>query len=168
MKESASFEMFQKKLQGICDEHDLIARFQYDKYPIKMVIQPCNNFDSQLSMMESVSDDGSGYISQDASITFYMEDGELGERIKGTFDISDTLKTKLKTMFKKLHFLYLQHFHRELIQNKVLNSIPKIEEEDVAPNGEIPIEDFLLDELGEEPPEGAEPSNAPTGQEESE
>ena len=128
MSEKSSFEMYQKKLQGLCDEHNLVAKIQYDRYPIQLVIMPCTGVDGQLSMMEGISDSGAGYISQDAAIIFYMEDGELNERIKGTFDIADTLKTKLKTLYKKLHFLYLQFFHRELITKYGLAHIPRITE----------------------------------------
>jgi len=128
MNESGKFEIYKKKLQGICDENDLVGKFVYDKYPMKLIIQPCKDPDAQMSMLEGVADDGSGYISPDAVLMFYFEDGDLVERIKGTFDMGDTLKNKLKTLFKKMHYLYLQFFHRELITSYGLSHIPRIQD----------------------------------------
>lgn len=128
MNESGKFEIYKKKLQGICDENDLVGKFVYDKYPMKLIIQPCKDPDAQMSMLEDIADDGSGYISPDAMLMFYFEDGDLVERIKGTFDMGDTLKSKLKTLFKKMHYLYLQFFHRELVTSHGLIHIPRIQD----------------------------------------
>lgn len=156
MNESGKFEIYKKKLQGICDENDLVGRFIYDVYPIKMIVQPSTDLDSQISMLESAGDNGSGYISPDASIMFYFEDGELVERIKGTFDMSDSLKTKLKTLFKKMHYLYLQYFHRELVKYG-LNYIPRISNGTEKPKEAEPIEEYEQGSFeDDDPAEGSE------------
>ena len=58
MSEMTKYESYKKKLQGICDENDLTFRFRPDKYPIKLIIRPCSDYDSQLSMIECVEDNG--------------------------------------------------------------------------------------------------------------
>lgn len=143
MNESAKYEMYMKKLEGICNENDLIAHIYPDNYPIRMVIQPLTDIDSQMSMLENVEENG--YTSPDASITYYMKDGDLFEKIKGTFEIGDALKTKLKNLFKNLHRCYLQFFHREIIVNHLLapGLIPNIKsDKDKLPEGAEPLETF--------------------------
>ena len=54
-----------------------------------------------------------GYISQDAAIVFEM-DGVLKPQIRGQIEISEALLNKLKILFKKMHYLWLQHFHCEV------------------------------------------------------
>ena len=147
MNESAKYEMYMKKLEGICNENDLIAHIYPDNYPIRMVIQPLTDIDSQMSMLENVEENG--YTSPDASITYYMKDGDLFEKIKGTFEIGDALKTKLKNLFKNLHRCYLQFFHREIIVNHLLapGLIPNIKsDKDKLPAGAEPLETFEDDD----------------------
>lgn len=40
MSEISMYEAQKKKLQGLCDEHDLIYRFVKDRYPITLTIKP--------------------------------------------------------------------------------------------------------------------------------
>lgn len=40
MSEISMYEAQKKKLQGLCDEHDLTYRFIKDAYPIQLIIKP--------------------------------------------------------------------------------------------------------------------------------
>ena len=61
MSELSKYEAYQKKLQGICDENNLVFRFRKDKYPITLTIRPVMGLEGQMSMLESVEENG--YIS---------------------------------------------------------------------------------------------------------
>lgn len=51
MSEISMYEAQKKKLQGLCDEHDLVFRFIKDRYPITLTIKPVQGMDAQLSML---------------------------------------------------------------------------------------------------------------------
>ena len=40
MSEISMYEAQKKKMQGLCDEHDLVYRFEKDRYPIIFTIKP--------------------------------------------------------------------------------------------------------------------------------
>lgn len=141
MNERSSLESVKKKLDGICDNHNLINKLIYDKYPISLVILPCKDPEGQMSMLESVEDNGRGYISPDASLTLYFEDGDLIKRVKGTFDMDGTLEGKIENLFKKIHYFYLQVFHRELINSPYLKFIPRITG-NAVPTAAQPVESY--------------------------
>ena len=62
MTEAAKYEMYFKKLQGICDENNLVAHIYAANYPIRMVIQPLTDIDSQMTMLENVEENGYTYL----------------------------------------------------------------------------------------------------------
>ena len=87
MSEISMYEAQKKKMQGLCDEHDLVYRFEKDKYPIIFTIKPVQGMDAQISMLENVEE--VGYRSPDASMTWIFEDGVLETKVTGgTFTIS--------------------------------------------------------------------------------
>lgn len=102
MSEISQYESYKKKLQGVCDENDLVFRFVRTEYPI-------------------------------------------------TLTISDALFSKIKNLFKKLHYFWLQYFFRELIEKGVLttSTMPVIDEddaEDFNPDSEEDDEEEDFDE----------------------
>lgn len=58
MSEISMYEAQKKKLQGLCDEHDLVFRFIKDRYPITLTIKPVQGMDAQISMLENVEEVG--------------------------------------------------------------------------------------------------------------
>lgn len=58
MSEISMYEAQKKKMQGLCDEHDLVYRFEKDKYPIIFTIKPVQGMDAQISMLENVEEVG--------------------------------------------------------------------------------------------------------------
>lgn len=95
MSEISMYEAQKKKLQGLCDEHDLTYRFIKDAYPIQLIIKPIQGMDAQITMLEAVED--TGYISPEASMTWIFRDGVLETKVTGgTFTISKTLRTKIE------------------------------------------------------------------------
>lgn len=147
MSESAKYEAYKKKLDGICDENNLVFKFNHNRYPITLTIRPVSGLEAQMSMLEAAEDEG--YISPDAAIIFAYKDGALTYKISETFTISDALFSKLKNLFKNLHFTWLQYFFRDVCERKLLTdrNMPVIAEEeaddtaDEAPECE-PLEEF--------------------------
>jgi hypothetical protein len=140
--ESAKFEAYRKKLQGVCDENNLVYTLRKDKYPITLAISTTGGMDGQLTMLENAEVDG--FRSPDARLVFFFKDGALSWRISDTFTISDTLFSKLKNLYKNLHFTWLQFFHREIVESGIIenSAMPTIDDEDDAEN----IVDDSLDE----------------------
>lgn len=132
MNEISIFETYKKKLQGICDENNLVYRFRYDTYPITLTIRPCGGVSEQLSMLECMDD--RNYTSPDASIIFMFADGTITYNTSQTFTIGDALFTKIKNLFKNMHYSWLQYFFRSVIESQALRpgTMPVIDESNVA------------------------------------
>ncbi|MCI8620235.1 MAG: hypothetical protein HFG44_09260 [Oscillospiraceae bacterium] len=128
MSERAKYEAYKKKLEGICEENNLVFSFNHNRYPITLTIRPVSGLDAQLSMLESVEEDG--YISPEATIVFAYKDGALSYKTSETVTISDALFSKLKNLFKNLHFTWLQYFFRDICERKLLTeqNMPVISE----------------------------------------
>lgn len=132
MSESAKYEAYKKKLEGICEENNLVFSFNHNRYPITLTIRPVSGMEAQMTMLEAAEDNG--YISPDASIVFAYKDGALTYQISETFTIGDTLFSKLKNLFKNLHFTWLQYFFRDVFERKLLTgrNMPVIDEDEAV------------------------------------
>lgn len=154
MSEISLYEAQIKKMQGLCDEHELVYRFIKDDYPITFIIKPAQNMEAQMSMLEEVED--VGYRSPDASMTWIFEDGVLTTKVQGgIFTISKTLRTKIESILIKMINYWQQFFFREIIEKNVLtrdnmpaisdggSNLPKGAEplESDVEDGEMPYED---------------------------
>ena len=146
MTELAKFEVYYKKLQGICDENGLVFSFKKDIYPIRLTVRPTRDVSGQMEMLEMTEE--KGYTSPDAFLSFYMQDGELVMKTSKTLTMSDTLIGKLRNLYKNMHYLWLQFFYRDLVESGRLDSrmLPKVTESE----GKEPLEDFDEDELDED------------------
>ena len=165
MSEISMYEAQKKKLQGLCDEHDLVYRFVKDRYPITLTIKPVQGMDAQISMLENVEE--VGYRSPDASMTWIFEDGVLETKVTGgTFTISKTLRGKIENVLIKMITYWQQYFFRDVMEKNALRAglMPVIDEDDAdddIPDGAEPLEEFDEDEVpepgdDEEGSEGAE------------
>lgn len=154
MSEISKYEAQKKKLEGLCEEHDLTYRFRHDDYPITLTIKPLQGVEEQLSMLEEA--ETKDYISPDASMVIYRKDGELAMKINGTFTISEALRSKLKNIYLKLSDFWLQYFFRDLIERNAFRSMPVIDEdeaEDDEEDPEDPDEEDEIDDSGADPDE---------------
>jgi len=120
MSELTKYEAYKKKLEGICDENELVYRFTKDKYPISLIIKPSQDVSAQLTLISRSDDEG--VISSRATLVFAYRDGELDIRTTESFAISDTLLNKLKNLYKNMHACWVQHFHRSIIEQGLLSS----------------------------------------------
>lgn len=147
MTESGKYEVYLKKLDGICEENNLTYSLRTNRYPCTLTIKPLGGLDAQISMLE---DDDTSYISPDASIVFAYIDGELSLKMSETFTISDALLSKIKRLFKNLYAMWTQFFFRDILARGVLQA------------GDFPVAaeawtgDDEEDEPGDDAPEAAE------------
>lgn len=111
MSEESKYEAYQKKLQGICDENNLAYEFKKDTYPISLIISPLTGLQEQLSLEPEDNEDEN---SPDAEIALTYKGGMLGYKMSETFIISDALFSKIKNLFKNLHYTWLQFFSGRL------------------------------------------------------
>ena len=146
MSEIDKYEAQKKKLDGLCEEHDLSYRFRHDGYPITLTILPLQGVEEQLSMLADAED--RDYISQDASMVIYRKDGDLATKINGTFTISEALRSKFKNIYLKLSDFWLQYFFRDVMERDAVRSMPVIDEDEAEDEAE---------EEPEEEDDGAEP-----------
>ena len=159
MSESAKYDAQMKKLEGLCEEHDLTFRFNHNSYPITLVIRPAQGMDQQLSMLENA--DSRDYISPDASMVIYRKDGELSMKIHGTFTLPESLRSKLKNLYVKLSDFWLQYFHRDIMQRHSLSgaAMPVIDENEADDSDEVDegFEEVEPSESADQEDEATEP-----------
>lgn len=143
MTEITKFDAQKKKLDDLCQEHNLTYRFYKECYPIRLTIRPLQGFGEQISMLEAA--DGEDYISPDASMTWIFKDCELSSTVSGgTFTISKTLRAKIENILLKMVSFWEQYFFRYLIEGNRLSQrqLPVIDESqhedppEAAPNSD--------------------------------
>ena len=118
--EADKYEGFRQKLENICDENGLLYTFSTEGYPITLTISPQQGIGAQISMLEMAED--KPFNSPDARIQFFMEDGDLIIKTSERFTLSEALFTKLKNLFLKMHFSFLQMFHRDVTEKDLLRA----------------------------------------------
>lgn len=155
MSEVSKYEAQKKKLDGLCEEHDLTYRLRKDSYPIMLTIRPVQGVGEQLSLLQKA--EGEDYISPEASMTWIFSDGELTSRVSGgTFTISKVLRSKIENIFLKMVAFWTQYFFRDVIERGSLRkgAMPVINENDADDSGD---EDEKPEDVeGEEPEEDGE------------
>ena len=154
MSEIDKYEAQKKKLDNLCEEHDLVCSLKHDRYPITLTIKPLTGAGEQLSMLEAAEE--KDYISPDASMVIYNKDGELAMKINGTFTISEALRNKFKNIYVKVSTYWLQYFFRDIMERNVLTKaqIPVIDEDEAQDDEDADVSD--LDDGEVEPEEEKE------------
>lgn len=151
MSEISMYEAQKKKMQGLCDEHELSYRFRKNCYPITFTLYPLQGMDAQITMLEMSEENG--YISPDASMTWIFEDGNMQTKVTGgTFTISKTLRTKIESVLMKMITYWQQYFFRDVMEKKSLRAglMPVIDEDDADDTEEMPEEEFTDENDGAE------------------
>lgn len=137
MSEISKYDAQKKKLDGLCEEHDLVYRVRKDTYPITLTIRPIQGVGEQLSLLDKV--EGEDYISPNASMTWIFADSELTSKVSGgTFTISKVLRTKFENIFLKMISYWQQYFFRDVLEHGSLRkgAMPVIDEADADDRGD--------------------------------
>ena len=166
MSESSKYDAQKKKLDGLCEEHDLTFTLKHDRYPITLTIKPLAGMDQQMDMLADA--ENRDYISQDASMVIYRKDGELATKITGTFTISEALRNKFKNIYVKVSDYFLQYFFRQVMESGLLqrSQLPVIDEDEAKDDEDADVSSTDVDE-SEPDPDTREEDAANTGPEES-
>ncbi len=151
MSEITLYEAQKKKLQGLCEEHELTYRFRKDTYPITLTISPLQGVEAQMTMLEESEE--TGYRSPESSMTWIFEDGNLTTRVSGgTFTISKVLRTKIESVLLKMISFWQQYFFRDVIEKDGLRKgmMPVINEAEAndPPDGAEPLEEYEMEDDG--------------------
>lgn len=156
MSEIDKYEAQKKKLDNLCEEHDLVCSLKHDRYPITLTIKPLTGAGEQLSMLEAAEE--KDYISPDASMVIYNKDGELAMKINGTFTISEALRNKFKNIYVKVSTYWLQYFFRDIMERNVLTKaqIPVIDEDEAQDDEDEDVSDLDDGEVVADPEVDAE------------
>ena len=118
MKELDKYDVYKKKLNGVCEKNGLTYSIRNREYPFLLTIKPLGGMEAMQTMLEGMEDsNNTGYISPDASLVFAYKDGALTIKTSETFTIPDALFSKIKNLFKNLHFMWMQHFFRDFMEN---------------------------------------------------
>ena len=159
MSEISKYDAQKKKLDGLCEEHDLTFRLRHDRYPITLTIKPLTGMDQQMDMLADA--ENKDYISQDASMVIYRKDGELATKITGTFTISEALRNKFKNIYIKISDYWLQYFFRDIMEKDLIakSKIPVIDEDEAGDDEEeeeLPDPEETEDDAEESEPDEEE------------
>ena len=150
MNEAAQFEIYEKKLQGVCDENNLIYTFNRNSYPVSLTVRPSGDFDGQLSLLENEKENE--YTSVNASLRIFYNEGDQRPtyRFSEDYTMSDTLLRKLTNLFANMYTFWHRFFFRDVMENHRLQggAVPDIEEAADLP-ADYPEDDDPLDELME-------------------
>lgn len=152
--EIGKYSEIKEKLSKACASAGFTYSIQNRSYPFLLTIKPLGGMDAQQTMMEGMEDAGeTGYISPDASLVFAYRDGDLTYKISETFTISDKLFNKLKSLFRSLHDMWMQHFYRDMYEHNpggvpghINEEYPPLTTTDETWNGD---EDGDLDEFAD-------------------
>ena len=151
MSEIDKYKAQKNKLENLCEEHDLTYSLKHNRYPITLTIKPLTGMDQQLNMLADA--ENRDYISQDASMVIYRKDGELATKITGTFTISEALRNKFKNIYVKISDFYLQYFHRDTMERKIIEKpmYPVIDENEAEDDEDADVSDLDDDPENDEP-----------------
>lgn len=138
------FDAQKKKLQGLCDEHDLVYKFEKDCYPIVLTVSMAQKQFEQGKLIEDETPDEST-CDPEAKVVWIFRDGKLAMKVEGgTFTIGKELRTKIENILLKMINFWQQYFFRNVIEKKRLkkNSFPEMPDadEEIRSQGE-PVEE---------------------------
>lgn len=156
MSEIDKYDAQKKKLDNLCEEHDLTYRLRHDSYPITLTIKPLTSMGQQLDLLSDA--ENKDYISQDASMVIYNKDGELAMKINGTFTISEALRNKFKNIYVKASAFWLQYFFRDIMERGILSrqQMPVIDEDEAQDDEDEDVSDLDDGEVVADPEVDAE------------
>ena len=123
MNELAKYEEYERKLAALCAENNLIFVLERDKYPMTLTIKPNEN--AQQPFLFNLPENT--YSNPQAYVCLVYIDDEITYRFSKNFIISDALLGKIKGLFKKLYFYWLQAVFRTVQERQLLNNISQAE-----------------------------------------
>lgn len=109
MKLINQFNEIKQNLDKQLAENGLVCAFHTATYPIILTVSPDISPEVQIGLYE---DEDGGLCARDARLQIIFADGEIVIRTDERLIMTDALLTKIKGQAKKLHYLYLQAYHK--------------------------------------------------------
>ena len=164
MNELAKYEVYKKKLEGLCDEHGLVANFKCSDYPITLAVTPNMGVGEQLSILANAED--GRILATEARLRFTMKDGDVAYEVTGGINVSDALFTKMKNLFVNMTRCWQGHFFREVVSRGLIQAerLPTPATSTALPEDAEPLEDYDQ-EAGDDLPDGADLDEVPDAEE---
>ena len=143
--EAIMYDGQKKKLEGLCEEHDLVYTLEKDTYPIVLTVSMAKKQYEQGKLIDD-GEKSEPTCDPNAKVVWIFRDGKLAMKVEGgTFTIGKELRTKIENIMLKMVNYWQQFFFRSVIEKKGLkkNAFPEMPEADaeIAEQGE-PVEDF--------------------------
>ena len=101
------------KLEELLVSNGLVASFHDKQYPIILTVSQSQDPGDQMELFAS---DMGTVSARDAKLHFIFQDGEIIVRTDSRLVVPDALLTKIKGLAKKMHYLYLQAYHRQRVE----------------------------------------------------
>lgn len=139
MSELSKYEAQVKKMQGLCDEHGLVYKFNKTTYPVTFVIRPTQSEGEQLSMLEVAEETST---SPEAYMMWEFQNNELRQVVDGgAFTIDVTLRKKIESILLKMITFWHQYFFRDVIEKGSLKRgmMPVIDEDEADDSDDTPV-----------------------------
>ncbi|MBO5605483.1 MAG: hypothetical protein J5915_08870 [Acidaminococcaceae bacterium] len=149
-EEQSKFDAQKNKLQGICEEHDLVYSLNVEQYPIVLTISKATKQYEQQSLIPEDKPEKPA-IDPDAKIVWIFKETKLFMKVEGgTFTIGKELRMKIENIFLKLVNYWNQYYFRDTQEKNMLKKgkYPEIPEGDetqptvAAPDEEEQDEEF--------------------------
>lgn len=137
------FETISGKLNELLAENMLTYKFSTAAFPITLTISPDASMDAQMTMYEQ-SDDGMS--SQDAKLVYSFKVNEIAVRVYGRLIITETLMNKIKSLAKKMHYVWLQCYFAESISTDAAKGVVVADEDSDDTEPEDDFSGFYEDE----------------------
>ena len=129
LTEEGKFISQVKKLQGLCEEHNLVYTYTRDQYPLMLTVKTTGDVSGQMSMLEDAEEEG--FRSPDARLTYVYKNGDIDIHSEGKFTISKSLRDKIEAIFTRMNNFWLSFFFRDLLERGAImkKDLPTIEDE---------------------------------------
>ena len=99
----------ENKIEKVCKDEKLEYTWEHMNFPIIATIT--NNREMANQEVMDLGDQGVNLLPSDGELRFIFDE-ELSIRIDDDFQISDEVFSKLKNLFRKLHYEHLQLFFK--------------------------------------------------------
>ena len=127
----------ENKLEKLLAENSLVHTFSTASYPIYLSVSQNAAPQAQMELYNTAP--AEGVSSNDATLRFIFVDGEIMVRTDNRLIISDDLMGKIKGCVKKMHYLFLQEYFRQLQQYNEFSDSDADEYEDELLEGSCEI-----------------------------
>lgn len=118
--EAIMYDGQKKKLEGLCEEHDLVYTLEKDTYPIVLTVSMAKKQYEQGKLIDD-GEKSEPTCDPNAKVVWIFRDGKLAMKVEGgTFTIDKALRAKIEGIFLKIVNFWQQYFFRDALEKNML------------------------------------------------